>query len=559
MDKTYRSGILSNGLEKAGGRCLLNALGLVDEDYPKPFIGIVNSWNEMHPGHKHLRELAQSVRDGILAAGGVPFEFNTISICDGITMGHNGMCYVLPSREIIADSIELVVQAQQLDGLVFLAGCDKIVPAMAMAAGRINIPAVFVTGGPMLPGFFQGRELAGAWEVREAAGKLRAGGITQKEYDEMEKSVCPSVGSCAMMGTANTMSCMMEVLGLTLPGCATTHAVYAKKARFAKESGRLVVELVKKDIKPRDIVTADSFANALTVDMAIGGSTNSLLHIPAIAGEFGLTVTAEEFENTSSHTPHLVDVKPSGKYSMHDFDRAGGIPAVLRELGAKYLKLEARTVNGQSLQEIAADAENFDTRVITTVADPLHTEGSLAILKGNLAPEGAVVKQSGVATQMHVHTGPARVFDSQEEVVEAIYQGEIAQGDVIVIRYVGPKGGPGMPEMLSATTALMGFGLGSNTAIITDGRFSGATRGPCIGHIAPEAAAGGPIGLVKDGDSITIDIPNRSLVLHVQEDELKKRKAAWKPVKPKVNSKYLRRYSQQVGSVWTGAVLHDPQ
>lgn len=558
-DKPYRSGLLSNGLEKAGGRTLLNALGLVESDYQKPFIGVVNSWNELHPGHKHLRELAQFVKDGVLASGGVPFEFNTISICDGITQGHVGMCYVLPSREIIADSIELMAQSQQLDGLVFLAGCDKIVPAMAMAAGRINIPAVFVTGGPMFPGFFQGKKIAGAWEVREAAGKLKTGEITQKEYDEMEKSVCPTLGSCAMMGTANTMSCMMEALGLTVPGCATTHALFARKSRQAKESGMLVMELVKKDIKPRDIVTADSFANAVTIDMAIGGSTNSLLHIPAIASEFGLAVTAEDFENASRRTPHLVDVKPSGKYSLHDFDQAGGIPAVIKELGDKHLNLDVKTVNGQSLREIIRDVENYNTKVIATVVDPLHQEGSLAILKGNLAPEGAVVKQSGVSAEMLRHTGPARVYDCQEEVVEAIYQEKIKKGDVIVIRYEGPKGGPGMREMLSATSALMGFGLGNSTALITDGRFSGATHGPCIGHIAPEAAAGGPIGLVQDGDLITIDIPSRSLVLHVEDDEMAKRKSSWKPIKPKVDSKYLRRYSHQVDSVWKGAVLKDPQ
>lgn len=535
------------------------ALGLIDEDLKKPFIGVVNSWNEMHPGHKHLRDLAQAVKEGILAAGGVPFEFNTISICDGITQGHVGLCYVLPSREIIADSVELMAQSQQLDGLVFLSGCDKIVPAMAMAAGRVNIPSVFVTGGPMLPGFYKGRYLVGAWEVREAAGKLTSGEISQSEYDEMERSVCPTLGSCAMMGTANTMSCLMEVLGLTVPGCATTHAVYANKIRQAKQSGMLVMDLVKKDIKPRDIVTAESFANAIAVDMAIGGSSNSLLHIPAIASEFDLTVTADDFENTSRRTPHLVDVKPSGKYSFLDFDRAGGIPAVIKELGEKYLKLDAKTVNGKTWREILPDFENRDTQVITTLDKPLHPEGSLAILKGNLAPEGAVVKQSGVVPQMHVHTGPARVFDCQEEVVAAIYNGKINHSDVIVIRYEGPKGGPGMREMLSATSALVGFGLGDSTALVTDGRFSGATRGPCIGHVAPEAAVGGPIGLVKDGDLITIDIPKRSLTLHVDEDEMKRRKAAWKPIPPKVDSKYLRRYSQQVGSVWKGAVLRDPK
>lgn len=554
-NKGYRSGILSDGLSKASGRTLLNSLGLVDEDYEKPFIGIVNSWNEMHPGHKHLRDLAQAAKDGVLAAGGVPFEFNTISICDGIAQGHLGMCYSLPSREIIADSIELMAQAQSLDGLVLLSGCDKIVPGMAMAAGRINIPSVFVTGGPMLPGFFKGKFLSGGWEVREAVGKLKKGEMTEKELTEMEKSVCATLGSCPMMGTANTMSCLMEVLGLAIPGCGTAHAVYAKKIRQAKESGILVMTLVTSNIKPRDIVTREALNNALTVNMAIGGSSNSLLHLPAIASEFGMTITADDFEKVSRSTPHLVNVKPSGKFSMIDFDMAGGIPAVIKELGEERLNLDVKNVNGKSWREILPEYENFNQDVIAPLDRPLHREGSLAILKGNLAPEGSVVKQTAVVPKMQKCTGPARVFNIMEDVVEAIYAGKINHGDVIVICYEGPKGGPGMREMLSATGSLIAFGLGETTALVTDGRFSGATRGPCIGHVSPEAAVGGPIGLVRDGDLITIDIPNRGLFLHVSDEELAERRKKWNPLPPKVESSYLRRYRDHVGNVWSGAVL----
>lgn len=554
--KPYRSSIVVDGIDRAGMRAHLKAIGLIDEELRRPFIGVVNSWNEMHPGHKHLREVAQVVKDGIRLAGGVPLEFNTISICDGIAQGHIGMCYVLPSREIITDSVEVVVEAQQLDGLVLIASCDKIVPAMLMAVGRLNLPSVVVTGGPMLPGKFKDRDLA-IYEIREAAGQLQKGEITREEFKEMEDNICPSAGSCSMMGTANTMSCMAEVLGLTVPGCSTTHAVYSRKLREAKQSGVLVVDLLKKGIKPRDIVTADSFANAITVDMAIGGSTNTMLHLPAIANEFGLTITADDFEKTSKRTPHLVDVKPSGQCSLFDFDLAGGIPAVMKELGEQHLNLDAMTVNGKTWRSILANRQNRDNRIVRTLTNPLRKQGSLAILKGNLAPQGAVVKQSAVVEAMRVHTGPARVFDSQEEAIQAMFAGQINKGDVIVIRYEGPKGGPGMRELLAATSVLMGLGLGDSTALVTDGRFSGATRGPCIGHVAPEAATGGPIAFVRDGDLITIDIPNRSLMLDVSDEELEKRKQNLQAVPPKVDSKYLRRYSHLVDSVWRGAVLKD--
>ena len=554
MAKPYKSSSVVDGIDRAGMRAHLKSCGLIDAEMDRPFIGIVNTFNEMHPGHRHLREIAQFAKDGVRMAGGVPFEFNTISICDGISQAHVGMCFVLASRELIVDSIEAVAQGQQLDGLVLIASCDKIVPAVLMAAGRLNIPSVVVTGGPMLPGKFQGRDLA-IYEIREAAGLLANGKITEDEFKEMEDCICPTSGSCSMMGTANTMSCVSEALGLTVPMCSTTHAVYSKKLREAKESGALVVDLVKKGINPRDIVTEKSFRNALAINMAIGGSSNSLLHIPAIADEFGYVVTPEDFEEMSRKTPHLVGVKPSGKYTLYDFDMAGGIPAVVKVLGEKYLDLDVMTVNGKSWRENSEKSIVKNPEVITSLEAPLHAQGSLAILKGNLALEGAVVKQSAVVKQMQNHMGPAKVFNSQEEAVEAMFGGKINKGDVIVIRYEGPKGGPGMREMLVATTVLMGLDLGDSTALVTDGRFSGGTRGPCIGHIAPEAAEGGAIGLVEDGDLITIDIPNRKLELHVSDEVLAQRKKSWKPVPLKVDSRYLSRYSHLVGSVWKGAIL----
>ncbi|MEI6387400.1 MAG: dihydroxy-acid dehydratase [Spirochaetota bacterium] len=554
MNKPFRSSAVVDGIDRAAMRAHLKACGLLDSEMDRPFIGIVNTFNEMHPGHRHLRELAQAAKDGVRIAGGAPFEFCTISICDGISQGHVGMCYVLASREIIADSIEVVAQAQQLDGLVLLASCDKIVPAVMMAIGRLDIPCVVVTGGPMLPGKFMGRDIA-IYEMREAASELQAGTMTQEEFNEMEDCVCPTSGSCSMMGTANTMSCFAEALGLTVPGCSTTHAVFSKKLREAKESGMAAVELVKAGTKPSDIVTKASFENAMVVNMAIGGSTNSLIHIPAIAGEFGFEVTPADFERISRATPHLVGVKPSGKLSLWEFDQAGGVPAVMKELGPLRLDLSARTISGKSWDEIIRTKRNKNPEHVRPLSNPVHAEGSLAILSGSLAPEGAAVKQTAVVPAMLKHTGPARVFDSQEDATEAMYAGTINKGDVIVIRYEGPKGGPGMREMLVATTALMGLGLGDSTALVTDGRFSGGTRGPCIGHVAPEAAEGGPIALVRDGDRISIDIPGRALTLHVDEAELAIRKLAWKPIPPKVNSKYMNRYRKLVGSVWKGAIL----
>lgn len=548
-----RSRVVVDGIEKAGMRGLLKACGLIDEELSRPFIGVVNSWNEMHPGHKGFRQIAEAVKEGIRLGGGVPFEFNTIAICDGITQGHKGMCYVLPSREVIADSIELVVEAQQLDGLVFISACDKIVPGMLMAMLRIDIPSIMVTGGPMIPGSFKGRSLA-VYEIREAAGLLKRGLMTEEEFKEMEDSICPTFGSCSMMGTANTMSCVAEALGLTLPGCATTHAVYSKKLREAKLSGLQVMRLVEKGVKPSHIVTQNSFENAMRVVVAIGGSSNSLLHIPAIAYEMGIRITPDDFERISRTTPHLVNSKPSGPYTLKDLDDAGGLPAVMKEL-SPLLHLDERNVSLSTLREVVSKAQNRNSEVIRPLDNPVHREGSLAILKGNLAPNGAVVKQTAVSPSMRVHTGPARVFESCEDAVKAILDGRVRKGDVVVIRYEGPRGGPGMREMLSATAALVGMGLGDSTALVTDGRFSGSTRGPCVGHVSPEAASGGPIAIVQDGDLITIDIDRRKIELHLSQDEIEKRLRSWRPPAPKVNKGYLALYAQLVSSADEGAIL----
>ena len=548
-----RSRVVVEGIDRAGMRALLKACGLIDEEFNRPFVGVVNSWNEMHPGHKHFRQIAEAVKEGIRLAGGVPFEFNTIAICDGIAQGHQGMCYVLPSREVIADSIELVAQAEQLDGLVFLAACDKIVPGMLMAMLRINVPSIMVTGGPMLPGVFKGRSLA-VYEIREAVGLYRRGLLTEEEFREMEDCICPVVGSCSMMGTANTMSCVAESLGLTLPGCATTHAVYSKKLREAKLSGIQVMRLIERGVKPSDIITDRSFENAMRVVVAVGGSSNALLHIPAIAHEIGIRITLDDFDRVSRTTPHLVDLKPSGPYTLKDLDDAGGIPAVMKEL-SPLLHLDERSVMLCTLRDILKKAKNRNREVIRSLDNPVNEEGSLAILRGSLAPNGAVVKQTAVSPSMRVHTGPAKVFESCENAVQAILDGKVQRGDVVVIRYEGPKGGPGMREMLAATSVLVGMGLGDSTALVTDGRFSGSTRGPCVGHVSPEAASGGPIAIVQDGDLITINIDERKLDLHLSEEEIKRRLANWKPPAPRVTRGYLARYAEAVTSADQGAIL----
>ena len=547
---------MTAGIINAGNRTLLYALGIGKEEMEKPFIGIANSWNEMHPGHKQLRELAAAVKEGIIAAGGQPFEFNTIALCDGETQGHKGMCFVLPTRDLIADSVELAAEGQRLDGLVMLASCDKIIPAMAMAAGRINIPSVIVTGGPMMPATYHGRSFGGAWEVREAAGKLAKGELSQKEYDEMEMCVCGGVGSCPMMGTANTLSCLMEPLGLSLPGCGTTHAVQADKLRYARESGKLIMKLVKENRRPRDYITYASFQNMLRVSAAIGGSTNTFLHIPAIARAFGFDLDPEEFNRAGDSTPYLACTKPSGKYTLWDMHMAGGVPAVMKELGADYLDLSQQCVTGATWEEVLRDVPGtLNPEVIHHTDDPVAPQGGLIVLKGNLAPDGAGIKRTAVTKKLWVHRGPARVFDREMPAIEAIRAGKIQPGDVIVIRYEGPKGGPGMREMLAATTTLMGFGLGESCALVTDGRFSGASRGPCIGHVAPEAAVGGPIAFVRDGDMISIDLYSKTLNVEVSDEEMAERKKDWKPLPPMVDSYYLRRYQKLVSSTWKGAVL----
>jgi len=477
------------GPNHAGHRAHLRSLGLLDDDFEKPFIGVANSWNEMHPGHVHLRGLAEEVKKGIWAAGGIPWEFNTIALCDGIVHGHVGMRYTLPSRDFITDSIEIMAQGQQLDGLVCLGSCDKIVPGMLMAIGRLNIPAVMVTGGPMMPGVFKGKPVA-IPDMREGVGKWVTGEYTDEEAKELECSACPGAGSCAMNGTANTMSCVDELLGMSLPGCGSAHAVTSLKKRIAIQSGREVVRLVRENIKPADYINRQSFENALAFTAAFGGSSNAAIHIPAIAKEMGIRITLDDVEEASRRTPHLTNLKTAGPHTLWDLELAGGVPAIIKEL-LPLLHAGQKTCSGLTLAQIAEKAVNKNPEVIRPLNNPVHAQGSYAILKGNLATRGCIVKQTGVDPVMMEHTGPARVFDSEGEAEKAIYGGHITPGDVIVIRYEGPKGAPGMPEMFSATAALMGVGLGKTSALVTDGRFSGATRGPCIGHVAPEAAAGG--------------------------------------------------------------------
>ncbi|WP_309492069.1 dihydroxy-acid dehydratase [Candidatus Hecatella orcuttiae] len=547
-----RSRKVVEGIERAAHRALFKAVGLMDEDLEKPLVAIANSWTEVVPGHQHLKGLAEAVKKGVVAAGGTPLEFNTIAICDGIAMGHEGMRNSLPSREIIADSLELAVNAHGFDALVCISSCDKIVPGMLMAMCRLNLPAIFVSGGAMLPGWYEGRSLSYS-EMFESVSAAKAGAISEKILREMEACACPGPGSCAGMYTANTMQCLTEALGLTLPYGGTALAVSAERYRIAEEAGRQVMMLLQKDIVPRKIVTRKSLENAIMVDMALGGSTNTVLHLMAVAREAGLPLALDTFDRLSRKTPHLCDLNPAGPYYVKDLHEAGGIPAVMKEL-APLLHLDCLTVTGRTVKENLKKARTRRRDVIRPLNRPVHREGGIAILKGNLAPEGAVVKQSAVVAEMLRWKGRAKVYDSEEDALTAILTGRIPPSSAVVIRYEGPKGGPGMREMLAATTAIKGMGLQSSVALLTDGRFSGATTGPCIGHISPEAAQGGPIAVIHDGDLIIIDIPRRRLEVRLKAGELKRRLKAWKPPKPKVAGGYLLRYSKMVGSAAEGAV-----
>jgi dihydroxy-acid dehydratase len=535
-----RSDEIKRGIERAPHRALLKALALTDKDLDKPFIGIANSFTDLVPGHVHLNEIANAVKAGVEAAGGTPFEFNTIAVCDGLAMGHEGMRYSLPSRELIADSVEVMVQAHRLDGIVLISNCDKVTPGMLMAAARLDLPTISVTGGAMESGRLNGVKV-GVSNVFEGMGKVFADKMSEEELARLESLACPGCGSCNGMFTANTMACLTEALGMSLPHCATSLAANASKLRIAKETGEKIVELIGKNLKTLQVLTQEAFENAVAVDMALGGSTNSVLHLSAIAREAGISLPLSVFDEISRRVPHLCNMVPSGPYDIEDLDNAGGLPALMKEL-APLLHAHALTVTGRTVHENLKTASVLNNDVIRPLTKPVHKGGGIAILFGNLAPKGAIVKTIAVSPKMLKHTGPAKVFDSEKDAVAAMKKREIQPGDVIVIRYEGPRGGPGMPEMLVPTATITGMGLSESVALITDGRFSGATRGPCIGHVAPEAADGGPITVVKNGDTITIDISNRMLNVDLTEHEIRKRLEAWKPKKQKVQKGYLTRY-----------------
>jgi dihydroxy-acid dehydratase len=549
-----RSDTIKKGLHRAPHRSLLRACGVTDEDMERPFIGVANSFTDIVPGHVHLNSIAEAVKTGVNNAGGVAFEFNTMAICDGIAMNHEGMRYSLASREIVADTVESMAMAHQFDGLVLIPTCDKIVPGMLMAAARLDIPSIVVTGGPMLPGEFKGKSVD-LIDVYEAVGAVSSGKMSEEDMNELERCACPGPGSCAGLFTANTMACITESIGMSLPYCATTHAVAGKKIRLARESGEQILELIKYNITPSKIMTQSAFENAVAVDLALGGSSNTTLHVPAIANELldhGIVVDLDLFDDMSRKIPHITSISPSGVHTMLDLDKAGGIPGVLKVLESK-LDMEVMTCTARSLEENIKDAKVIDENVIRPLNNPIHSEGGIAVLKGNLAPKGSVIKQGAVDQDMMVHEGPAKVYASEEECVESIFNGDVIEGDVIVIRYEGPKGGPGMREMLNPTSAISGMGIKS-VALITDGRFSGGTRGPCVGHISPEAMVGGPIAAVNNGDIIKIDIPNRILEFNVSEAEIKNRiKIAVKPDRKVKGS--LARYMKLVTSADEGAVL----
>ena len=551
-----RSDRLRKGNHAAPQRAILKALGLSDEEISRPLIGIVNSQNDIVPGHMMLDKVTEAAKIGVAMAGGIPIVFPAIAVCDGLAMGHAGMKYSLVSRELIADSVEAMATAHPFDGLVLVAACDKNVPGLLMAAGRLNIPSIVISAGAMLAGRMTcGRRLSYS-DIAEAVGAFNAGKINRETFIEIENKSCPSCGSCSGMFTANSMNCLSEALGLALPGNGTIPAVMSARYRLAKEAGMAVMDLVRRDLKPRDIMTREAFENALAVDMALGCSTNSMLHLPAIAHECGIELDLSVANEISKRTPNLCHLAPAGDNYIEDLDRAGGIPAVMAELAERgSIHTDAMTVTGKTVAENIRNARVLDPEVIRPLDRPFGVEGGIAVLKGNVAPDGCVVKRSAVAPEMMKHTGPARVFDCEEDAIDAIFGGRIRPGDVVVIRYEGPKGGPGMREMLNPTSAIIGSGLGHCVALITDGRFSGATRGAAIGHVSPEAAVGGPIALLHEGDMITIDIPANAITVDVSDEELERRRAEWKPREPRITTGYLARYAKLVSSGMSGAVL----
>jgi dihydroxy-acid dehydratase len=548
-----RSKMIKKGLERVPHRALLYATGVPKTEMEKPFIGVATSFTDIIPGHVGMRDLERFIEKGVHTGGGYPFFFGIPGICDGIAMGHRGMHYSLPSRELIADSVETIAEAHQFDGLVLLTNCDKITPGMLMAAARVNIPSIVVTAGPMLSGHLKGRRLSLVNDTFEAIGKYKKGLITDEELGALEECACPGAGSCQGMYTANTMACVTEALGMSLEGCATALAVSSKKKRIAFASGMRIVDLIRKNITPRKIMTRKAFENAIMVDLALGGSTNTVLHIPAMAHDAGIELPLELFDGLSRKIPHICDMLPAGRHYLEDLDYAGGIPAVLKRLRDRIH--DNITVSGKGIFALADSAEIHDEDVIRPLNKAYHKEGGIAILRGNLAPDGAVVKQSAVSKGMMKFEGVAKVFDSEEDAMKTILAGKINRGDIVVIRYEGPKGGPGMREMLSATAAITGMGLSESVSLITDGRFSGGTRGPCIGHISPEAMEGGPIAIIRNGDRIRIDILKRKIDLMLSDKEIKKRLSNWRPPDPKIKKGYLSRYAKMVSSAGKGAIM----
>ena len=547
-----RSDNIKKGINRTSHRSLLRACGLNDEDMEKPFIGIANSYTDIVPGHIHLKDLVQDVKEVIRSEGGVPFEFNTMAVCDGIAMNHEGMYFSLPSREIIANTVESMAMAHQFDALICMPTCDKVVPGMLMAAARLDIPTIFITGGPMMPGKFHG-EVVDFINVTEAVGATQSGKMSEEDLYELERCACPGAGSCAGVFTANTMACLTETLGMSLPGCATAHAVSDKKVDIARKSAKAIFGLIEKDIKPSDVMTQESFENAIVVDLALGGSTNTTLHIPAIAHEVGgLDVNIDLFDKLSHEVPYICSIRPGGNNRMIDVDNAGGIPAVMKNLES-LLHTDCVTCTSKTVEENLTEVTDIDYDVIHTIDSPVRTEGGIAVLYGNIAPNGSVIKQGAVNEDMLVHSGPCKVYNSEEECVTAIENDEIVDGDVVVIRYEGPKGGPGMREMLNPTAAIMGREL-FHVALITDGRFSGGSRGPCIGHISPEAAAGGPIAAIENGDIVSINVKERSIKLELTDDEIQERLSKVKPVERNLKG-WLRQYQQLATSADKGGIL----